>query len=79
MEAIEAGVHVVADKPFAPNAQAARTAAGIIASAQGNYAGFYTGFARAVRGAGPGPVPAADGIRTLECWMRPAAVRWKMR
>jgi predicted dehydrogenase len=24
MEAIEAGVHVVADKPFAPNAQAAR-------------------------------------------------------
>ena len=35
-------------------------------SAQGNYAGFYTEFARAVRGDGPGPVPAAEGIRTLE-------------
>jgi predicted dehydrogenase len=37
-----------------------------VPSAQGNYAGFYTEFARAVRGKGPGPVPAADGIRTLE-------------
>lgn len=37
-----------------------------IASAQGNYADFYTEFARAVRGEGPEPVPAAEGIRTLE-------------
>ncbi|MGY4541478.1 putative dehydrogenase [Arthrobacter sp. UYNi723] len=37
-----------------------------IASAQGNYAGFYTEFARAVRGDGPEPVPATEGIRTLE-------------
>jgi predicted dehydrogenase len=38
----------------------------VIPSAQGNYAGFYTEFARAVRGEGPEPVPAAEGIRTLE-------------
>ena len=37
-----------------------------IPSAQGNYAGFYAEFARAVRGEGPEPVPAADGVRTLE-------------
>jgi predicted dehydrogenase len=37
-----------------------------VPSAQGNYADFYTEFARAVRGEGPEPVPAADGIRTLE-------------
>jgi predicted dehydrogenase len=37
-----------------------------VPSAQGNYAGFYTEFARAVRGEGPEPVPASDGIRTLE-------------
>ena len=35
-------------------------------SEQGNYAGFYTEFARAVRDGGPGPVPAAEGVRTLE-------------
>ncbi len=39
---------------------------GTVPSAQGNYAGFYAEFARAVRGEGPGPVPAAEGIRTLE-------------
>lgn len=38
----------------------------IIASAQGNYAGFYAEFARAVRGDEPEPVPAAEGIRTVE-------------
>lgn len=38
----------------------------LVASEQGNYAGFYTEFARAIRGGGPGPVPAAEGIRTLE-------------
>ncbi|WP_026556055.1 Gfo/Idh/MocA family protein [Arthrobacter sp. 35W] len=37
-----------------------------IPSAQGNYATFYTEFARAVRGGGPAPVPAQEGIRTLE-------------
>ena len=37
-----------------------------VPSAQGNYAGFYTEFARAVRDGGPGPVPAAEGVRTLE-------------
>ena len=37
-----------------------------IPSAQGNYAGFYADFARAVRGEGPEPVPAVEGIRTLE-------------
>lgn len=37
-----------------------------VASEQGNYAGFYTEFARAVRDGGPGPVPAAEGVRTLE-------------
>ncbi len=37
-----------------------------VASKQGNYAGFYTEFARAVRDGGPGPVPAAEGVRTLE-------------
>ena len=35
----------------------------IIASAQ---AGFYAEFARAVRGDGPEPVPASEGIQTLE-------------
>jgi predicted dehydrogenase len=38
----------------------------VIPSAQGNYAGFYAEFARAVRAEGPEPVPAAEGIRTLE-------------
>lgn len=37
-----------------------------IASRQGNYAGFYTEFAEAVRDGRPGPVPAAGGVRTLE-------------
>jgi predicted dehydrogenase len=37
-----------------------------IPSCQGNYADFYTEFARAVRGEGPQPVPASDGLRTLE-------------
>lgn len=37
-----------------------------VASKQGSYAGFYTEFARAVRDGGPGPVPAAEGVRTLE-------------
>lgn len=37
-----------------------------IESAQGNYADFYTEFSRAVRGEGPQPVPAIEGIRTLE-------------
>ncbi|MFK0004229.1 Gfo/Idh/MocA family protein [Paenarthrobacter sp. NPDC090522] len=37
-----------------------------IPSAQGNYATFYTEFARAVRGEGPEPVPAEEGVRTLE-------------
>ena len=37
-----------------------------VPSEQGNYAGFYTEFARAVRDGGPGPVPAAEGVRTLE-------------
>lgn len=37
-----------------------------IPSEQGNYAGFYADFARAVRGEGPEPVPAVEGIRTLE-------------
>lgn len=37
-----------------------------VASDQGNYAGFYTEFARAVQDGGPGPVPAAEGVRTLE-------------
>lgn len=37
-----------------------------VPSAQGNYADFYTAFARAVRGDGPEPVPAAEGIHTLE-------------
>ncbi|WP_159699429.1 Gfo/Idh/MocA family oxidoreductase [Arthrobacter sp. 18067] len=37
-----------------------------VPSAQGNYTGFYTEFARAVRGEGPEPVPASEGIRTLE-------------
>ena len=38
----------------------------LIASEQGNYAGFYSEFALAVRDGGPGPVPAAEGVRTLE-------------
>ena len=37
-----------------------------VPSEQGNYAGFYTEFARAVRDGGPGPVPAAEGVRALE-------------
>ncbi len=37
-----------------------------VPSEQGNYAGFYTEFARAVRDGEPGPVPAAEGVRTLE-------------
>ncbi|MCD4852737.1 Gfo/Idh/MocA family oxidoreductase [Arthrobacter sp. AK01] len=37
-----------------------------VASAQGNYATFYTEFARAVRGEGPEPVPAEEGVRTIE-------------
>lgn len=45
---------------------ATREARRVIASAQGNYAGFYAEFARAVRGDGPEPVPAAAGIQTLE-------------
>ncbi|MBP2265906.1 putative dehydrogenase [Pseudarthrobacter sp. PvP004] len=39
---------------------------GTVPSEQGNYTGFYTEFARAVRGDGPEPVPASEGIRTLE-------------
>ncbi|MGO4144426.1 Gfo/Idh/MocA family protein [Paenarthrobacter sp. YAF11_1] len=39
---------------------------GLVPSAQGNYAGFYTEFARAIRGEGPQPVPASEGIHTLE-------------
>ncbi|MET1089281.1 MAG: Gfo/Idh/MocA family oxidoreductase [Arthrobacter sp.] len=39
---------------------------GAVPSAQGNYADFYAEFARAVRGEGPEPVPAAEGVRTLE-------------
>ena len=38
----------------------------LIPSEQGNYTGFYTEFASAVRGEGPEPVPASEGIRTLE-------------
>ncbi|MFC5929987.1 gfo/Idh/MocA family oxidoreductase [Cryobacterium melibiosiphilum] len=38
----------------------------VIPSLQGNYADFYTEFARAVRGEGPEPVPASEGVRTLE-------------
>ncbi|TFD46334.1 gfo/Idh/MocA family oxidoreductase [Cryobacterium frigoriphilum] len=38
----------------------------VIPSRQGNYADFYTEFARAVRGEGPQPVPASEGVRTLE-------------
>ncbi|MEJ1192053.1 Gfo/Idh/MocA family oxidoreductase [Pseudarthrobacter sp. CCNWLW207] len=45
---------------------ATREARRVIASAQGNYAGFYAEFALAVRGDGPEPVPAAEGIQTLE-------------
>lgn len=37
-----------------------------IPSAQGNYATFYEEFARAIRGEGPQPVPAEEGVRTLE-------------
>ena len=37
-----------------------------VPSEQGRYHDFYTQFAAAVQGAGPQPVPAADGIRTLE-------------
>ncbi|KGJ71781.1 dehydrogenase [Cryobacterium roopkundense] len=37
-----------------------------IPSLQGNYADFYTEFARAVRGDGPEPVSASEGVRTLE-------------
>lgn len=37
-----------------------------VPSAQGNYATFYTEFAQAVRGEGPEPVPAEEGVRTLE-------------
>ncbi|HSN36058.1 MAG TPA: Gfo/Idh/MocA family oxidoreductase [Arthrobacter sp.] len=37
-----------------------------VASEQGNYAGFYSEFAAAVRDGGPGPVPASEGIRTVE-------------
>ncbi|MGS0686825.1 Gfo/Idh/MocA family protein [Nakamurella sp. GG22] len=37
-----------------------------IPSAQGRYQDLYTQFAAAARGAGPQPVPAAEGVRTLE-------------
>ncbi|TFD68886.1 Gfo/Idh/MocA family oxidoreductase [Cryobacterium ruanii] len=37
-----------------------------IPSQQGNYADFYRDFARAARGDGPEPVPASEGVRTLE-------------
>lgn len=37
-----------------------------VPSLQGNYADFYTEFARAVSGEGPQPVPASEGVRTLE-------------
>jgi predicted dehydrogenase len=36
-----------------------------VPSAQGSYQDFYTKFAAAVRGEGPQPVPAAEGVRTL--------------
>ena len=36
-----------------------------VPSAQGNYQDLYTQFAAAVRGEGPQPVPAAEGVRTL--------------
>jgi predicted dehydrogenase len=36
-----------------------------VPSEQGRYHDLYTAFARAVRGAGPAPVPARDAIRTL--------------
>lgn len=39
---------------------------GLVPSAQENYAGFYTEFAGAIRGQGPQPVPASEGIHTLE-------------
>ncbi|KUM42168.1 Gfo/Idh/MocA family oxidoreductase [Arthrobacter sp. EpRS71] len=38
----------------------------LVPSEQGNYTGFYTEFARAARGDGPEPVPASEGIQTLE-------------
>ncbi len=38
----------------------------LVPSAQGNYTGFYAEFARAIRGVGPQPVSAAEGIHTLE-------------
>jgi predicted dehydrogenase len=38
----------------------------LVSSEQGNYTGFYTEFARAVRGEGRQPVPASEGIQTLE-------------
>jgi predicted dehydrogenase len=36
-----------------------------VPSAQGSYQDLYTQFAAAVRGEGPQPVPAAEGVRTL--------------
>ncbi|TFB71169.1 gfo/Idh/MocA family oxidoreductase [Cryobacterium glaciale] len=45
---------------------ATATATLTVPSEQGNYADFYTEFARAARGDGPEPVPASEGVRTLE-------------
>ncbi|QSZ48965.1 hypothetical protein [Arthrobacter sp. D5-1] len=39
---------------------------GLVPSAQENYAGFHTEFPGAIRGEGPQPVPASEGIHTLE-------------
>lgn len=45
---------------------ATREGPSAVSSAQGNYADFYAQFARAIRGEGQEPVPAAEGIQTLE-------------
>ena len=37
----------------------------VVPSAQGNYAHFYEAFARAVRGTGPAPSDAREGVKTL--------------
>ena len=41
------------------------TEPGVVPSAQGRYADYYTRFAAAVAGVGPQPVPAAEAVATL--------------
>lgn len=71
-DAVFAGVDPAADREgwgydVPANWGTLATAAGRvrIPSAQGDYTGYYEDFARAVRGAGPEPVPGAEGVAVL--------------